>query len=345
MNVPVRLLKGSDDVLRGEALSRLLDELVGEGDHSLLVEEVDFDQVERGQSEAEGESIPAGVDLGPLIDAAQTMPFLTDRRIVVARRFARFTKADQLKSLFAYLLDPAPTTELILVWEAPRGTKKLAAVPPTLTKAVKVAGEVIETGAPDKKGLGAWVADQFSEAGLDVDGRARNTIVASLGDDAGGLVGLIERLKGSFSPGTRIGVDDVEPLLGPAGGVPPWDLTDAIDRGDVTLSIGQLQRMMTGGGRHPLAVMATLQSHFLRMARLDGSGVRNEKEAAQILGMKGSTFPAKKALTQALSLGGAKVQRAVDLLAEADADLRGARAWLGELVMEVLVARLARLSR
>ena len=36
---------------------------------------------------------------------------------------------------------------------------------------------------------------------------------------------------------------------------------------------------------------------------------------------------------------------AVDLLATADVDLRGQRAWPGELVMEVLVARLTRLSR
>jgi hypothetical protein len=35
----------------------------------------------------------------------------------------------------------------------------------------------------------------------------------------------------------------------------------------------------------------------------------------------------------------------VELLAEADVDLRGARAWPGELTMEVLVARLTTLAR
>ncbi len=48
MSVPVHLLKGSDDVLRGEALSRLLDQLVGDGDRSLLVDEFDLDQVKLG---------------------------------------------------------------------------------------------------------------------------------------------------------------------------------------------------------------------------------------------------------------------------------------------------------
>jgi DNA polymerase III subunit delta len=35
----------------------------------------------------------------------------------------------------------------------------------------------------------------------------------------------------------------------------------------------------------------------------------------------------------------------VRLLSEADVDLKGAKAWPDELVLEVLVARLARLSR
>jgi DNA polymerase-3 subunit delta len=91
--------------------------------------------------------------------------------------------------------------------------------------------------------------------------------------------------------------------------------------------------------------MATLQTHYLRMLKLDGAGARGEKDAAQVLGIKGSTFPAKKALAQANKLGHRGVKRAVELVAAADVDLRGARAWPGELVMEVLVARLARLSK
>jgi hypothetical protein len=39
------------------------------------------------------------------------------------------------------------------------------------------------------------------------------------------------------------------------------------------------------------------------------------------------------------------VVRAVELLAGADLDLRGGKAWPDDLVLEVLVARLARLAR
>ena len=337
MSIPVRLVKGNDDVLRGDALSRLLEELVGDGDRSLLVDEFDLDVTK----------------LGAAIDAAQTSPFLTDHRIVVVRRFGRFSKADEVAELVSYLEDPLDTSALVLVWEKavkPIDTGEAAAgsprIPPTLTKAITAAGgEVLDTDAPSGRGLGAWVGEQFKEAGLDVDPRARDIVIERMGEDAGAVIGLINRLKGAYSPGTRLRVADVDPFLGQAGGVPPWDLTDAIDQGNVPLALDRLQRMMAAGDRHPLAVMATLQSHYTRMLRLDGAGARGEKEAAQILGLKGSTFPAKKALTQSKKLGGPGIRRAVQLLATADVDLRGGQAWPGELVMEVLVARLARLAR
>ena len=103
--------------------------------------------------------------------------------------------------------------------------------------------------------------------------------------------------------------------------------------------------MTTGGDRHPLQVMATLHGHYSRMLLLDGAGVTGEKDAAALLGLKGSTFPARKALTQARKLGHDRVVRAIDLLAAADLDLRGGKAWPEDLVMEVLVARLTRLAR
>ena len=81
------------------------------------------------------------------------------------------------------------------------------------------------------------------------------------------------------------------------------------------------------------------------MLRLDGAEVTGEKEAAELLGLKGSTFPAKKALGQTRRLGHERVVRAIDLLAEADLDLRGGKAWPDHLVLEVLVARLATMSR
>lgn len=94
-----------------------------------------------------------------------------------------------------------------------------------------------------------------------------------------------------------------------------------------------------------MQVLATLYNHFSRLLYLDGAEVADEKQAAALLGLKGSTFPAKKALRQARKLGPKKVARSIELLAQADLDLRGATGLSSSAVLEVLVARLAQMNR
>src|SRR4030095_12785304 len=109
-------------------------------------------------------------------------------------------------------------------------------------------------------------------------------------------------------------VADVEPFWGEAGTVPPWELTDAIDRGDIAGALDRLHRMTGAADRHPRALLATLYTHYSRMLRLDGGPGLDEKAAAARLGMKGSTFPAKKALTQSKRLGADKIATALGLV-------------------------------
>jgi DNA polymerase-3 subunit delta len=141
-----------------------------------------------------------------------------------------------------------------------------------------------------------------------------------------------------------LGPEQIEPFLGEAGGVPPWDLTDAIDGGRTSRALELLGRMLGAGERHPLQVMAILQGHYGKLATLDGRELRTEADAAAALGIKPG-YPARKALEQARRLGGGSIRRAIDLLAAADLDLRGRRDLDSTLVIEILVARLSRLAR
>ena len=129
---------------------------------------------------------------------------------------------------------------------------------------------------------------------------------------------------------------------GDAGSVVPWELDDAIDRGDIAAALKVLHRLLPS--RHPLQLLAALHGRYQRMLRLDGAGAADEHQAAAMLGMKGSTFPARKILGQTRKLGSERVARAIRLLADADLALRGTVDWPDELVLEVLVARLAALS-
>lgn len=328
-DAPVHLVKGDDDVLLRDATREVVHALAADLDPTLAIEEVGRERF------APAEGTEPGID--PLVDAAQTPPFLTDRRVVVGRDIEMFTKAAQVAPLVDYLADPAPTTALVLVWSGGR-------IPKSLTDAVKACGGVQIDTSPGRK-IAGWVDEQVAASGLTLDRAATDRLVAWLGDDPQRLVGLLGTLVGSFGAGARLDAASIEPFLGEAGGVPPWELTDALDKGDIATAITKLHRMTEGGGRHALQIMATLQNHYGRMLMLDGAAVGGEKDAARLLGMRGSTFPARKAMAQVRKLGHDRVVRAVDLLAQADLDLRGGKAWPDVLVLEVLVARLAQLAR
>jgi DNA polymerase III subunit delta len=318
--LPAYLVKGEDAVVVGDAVRTLVDELVGDGDAALTVEDFSSDDYE----------------LAAVVDAAQTPPFFSARRVVVARGLGRFG-AEELAPLLTYLGDPLPSTALVLVASGGPVSQKVP-------NAVKRIGHVIDVSLRQAKDAKAWFQARLKDAPVHLDARAARAVAEHVGDDVGRLVGLLNLLEGVHGTGARLTVDEVVPFLGEAGGVAPWELTDAVDEGRTEDALTALHRMMEGGGRHPLVIMATLHTHYTRMLRLEGSQVGDEAAAARLLGMTGSTFPARKALAQARRLGPPGVHRAISLLADADLALKGAIDWSGELVLEVLVARLSRLG-
>lgn len=317
----VHLLTGDDEsILRAKAHD-LVHQLVGDGDRSLMVDEFDGEEYE----------------LRHVADAAQTMPFLTERRVVVARDVGRFG-TDEITPLLIYLENPLETTELVLVAGGGRLAKKLA-------DAVKAAGgTTVSTTPPNRaKDRHTWVRAEAEAHGIRLDGPAATRIADQLGEAVGRLEGLLGVIRSAYGEGVKLGVAEIEPFLGDAGGVPPWDFTDAIDAGQTANALTLMARMIHGGDRHPLQVMAILHGHYGRLARLDGVDARSEADAAEAMGIKAG-FPARKALANYRRLGGGNVQRAIQLLADADLDLRGDTDLDDETVMEVLVARLSRLG-
>ena len=318
----IHLLTGDDESILRSKAHDLVAQLVGDGDRSLMVDEFDGEEYE----------------LREAVDAAQTMPFLTDKRVVVARGVGRFN-TDDLAPLLGYLDNPLDSTDLVLIGGGGRLAKKL-------TDGVKASGGVVtSTSAPNRpKDRQMWVRTEAEERGVRLDGAAAARIADQLGEDVGRLDGILSVIASTYGEGVKISVGDVEPFLGEAGGVPPWDFTDAVDAGKTGQALSLMARMIHGGERHPLQIMAILHNHYAKLARLDGVEARSDADAAAAMGIKPG-YPAKKALANYRRLAGGGVQRALALLAAADVDLRGETDLEPELVMEVLVARLSRLGQ
>jgi DNA polymerase-3 subunit delta len=316
------LVRGDDASLVAQEIRGLLAEVVGDRDHSLVVEEV-------------GGSVGDDINVGAVVDACLTPPFLIDLRVVVVREAGRLLTAD-VPRLVEVVENPLPSTVLILVGGG--GT-----VPAPLVKAVKAFGSIVDVtvkAAGDRK---AWLQEHLREAPVKLEPQAAQLLGQHVGEDLGRVEGLLSALSSAYGLGARISVQDLEPYLGEAGTVARYELTDAIDKGDAGRALNTLHRMLEAGGLVAVQVLATLHGHYANMLALDGSLVSGEREAAEILGM--SPYPAKKALDQSRRLGSARIAAAIGLLADADLDVKGASGLPPELVVEILVARLSRQTR
>ena len=321
------LITGDDESILVEELGTRIHEALGGADRSLVLDDFDADRSTIDEREA---AVRAAVD------AASTLALFSDHRVVVLRHIDAAT-VDVLQPLVDYLADPIDSTHLLLT-----ASGKVAK---SITDAIKKAGGTsVSTSVGDKaQEREVWLREQLEVAGVRMDPAAISAISERLGSDIGRFPGLLDTLTSAYGTSKKLTRDDVVPFLGEAGAVSMFKLTDAIDSGDVPGALAVLHRLSEAGGMHALQVLKFLHSHYVRMVRLDGADVSSAADAMQLLGLK-HEFPAKKALAQLDRLGADGTRDALQLLADADVHLRGGRDWPAELVMEVLVARLTKLS-
>jgi DNA polymerase-3 subunit delta len=305
-------------------VAELINELVGGAERSLVLEDFSADEL----------------DAAAAAGACHTPPFLADRRVVVLREAGRFN-LDQLHPLLSYLAEPLPTTKLVVVGGSGALPSKFVAafkaLPGTAQVSTDVAGREVH----------GWVSERIARAPVKLAPAAASTVETHLGEDLSRLGALLATLEAAYGTGAAVGPEELEPYLGQPGSVPPWDLTDAIDRGETEVALKVLHRLMEAGARHPLVVLAILHRHFGNILRAQSPAITSESEAAAALGIaKGrSTYPARKALDAARRLGPGGSGDAIMALADAELDLKGRLDWEPEVVLEVLVARLCRISR
>ena len=131
----LHLIDASDAVLIGEAVTAAVDELVGDGDRGLMLEILERARLPQRRRRLR----PA-----PLIDAARTPPFLTDRRVVVGRHVSRFSRKDDYGPLVddasSELLDTHRPRARVGKGVEPKGEQDARTLPKALKEAIEVAG-------------------------------------------------------------------------------------------------------------------------------------------------------------------------------------------------------------
>jgi DNA polymerase-3 subunit delta len=191
-----------------------------------------------------------------------------------------------------------------------------------------------------------FVLRQAARLGVALEDGAVTLLIEHLGDElhrAGRVLELARasRVRAVHEPdlpgqGARLGVEDVEPYLGDAGQVSMFKVLDALDAGDAARAIEYGLRSVVdkGDAFKLLGILFSAYTASLRIAEGRGPGEEGR-----------SSYAARAARDRALRLGPLHLGRALELVARADLDLKGASGLPQEAVLEVLLARLAQLAR
>jgi len=266
---PVVLLHGPEPFLIEEALARLT--LAVCPDPGLLA--MSREVLEAREAGAEG-----------IVRAAETLPWGTPRRLVVARGVEGLGPK-QAEPLVEYARAPNPSTVLVVTVPQPLAPSHW------LLKAVP-AGGVVEIPQLTGRALGSWLRSRASNDGLELEEEAAQLLITLVGDDPAALAG--EAVKAALAGGPenrRVGAAEVRAVVGEHRSHEVFELTRAVERRDAAAALSLLERLLAAG-EEPLRLLAILAAQS-RRATLRTAGGRLERcwQAERRLKLGGAPRP------------------------------------------------------
>jgi DNA polymerase III subunit delta len=232
---PVVLLHGPEPFLIEEALAGLTRVVCSDPGLLAMSREV----LEAREAGAEG-----------IVRAAETLPWGTPRRLVVARGVEALG-AKQAEPLVEYLRAPNPATVLALAVSQPLASSHW------LRSAVPAAAAV-EIPELAGRALAGWLRSRASAEGLELDDDAAQLLVAMVGDDPAALVGEMGKAALAGGPeNRRVGTAEVRAVVGEHRSHEVFELTRAVERRDGAAALLLLERLLAAG-EEPLRILAIL---------------------------------------------------------------------------------------
>jgi DNA polymerase-3 subunit delta len=232
---PVTLLHGPEPFLLDDAVARLTRALFpGQTELSLVREILD--------------ARAAGADA--IVHAALVLPWLGDRRLVVARGVEGLASRSA-EALAAYAKVPNPSTALVLVAET------LLEPSHWLLRAVPAAA-VVAAPAPSGRALASWLRLHAEANGYELRDDAASLLVELSGDDLTQLVGEVEKAALAGGPGNRrVTAAEIRAVVGEHRLRHVFDLTRALSARDPAAALSLLESLLNGG-EEPLSILGML---------------------------------------------------------------------------------------
>jgi DNA polymerase-3 subunit delta len=234
----------------------------------------------------------------------------------------------------AYLGDPAPDAPLVLL--AVVGERGRA--PAALVKAVEPAGRVREVRVA-RKDLAGWVTRRARTRGVDLSPEGVAALVGSIGEDPAALDQALVQVSSVF-PEQQVTAEMIGRQFRGLGDQHTWDLCDRAFRRDLAGAMRSL-RTLAEARADPLMILGAVAARLRDLMRV--RALPERMPASQVAKAAGLRFEwqARAYREQARRLEPRDLVEIHGLVVEADRMLKSAGADAANVVLPVLIARIA----
>ncbi len=201
---------GPETFLKLQAINEIADRVLGGMDRGLAL------------SEHDGET----AKLADVLDDLRTLPFLTERRLIVLRDADDFI-SEYRDKLEQYLENPTPTGVLLMECQSFPATTRL------YKKVKAIGGEILKCEPVKAMQVPAWLIERARKTyGVQIDQRAAALLGELIGAELGRLDSELQKLALYVGERKRIEAADVETLVGFHKEEKVWGIVSAIACGD-----------------------------------------------------------------------------------------------------------------
>ncbi len=208
---PFYAVCGEELFLRRQAITELVDEVLGPADRSLAMSEYD------GKNDS--------LEPSDVLDDLRTLPFLVERKLVLLRDGDLFVKQYRAE-LEAYAEKPCERSVFVLECKSlPANTR--------LYKRIAAAGEVVKCEPIKAYQVPGWLTDRAKQTyGKRLTPKAAAMLCDLIGPELGQLDAELQKLTVYVNSRDRIDIGDVEALGGRCREEQVWGILSAIAAGD-----------------------------------------------------------------------------------------------------------------
>ncbi len=188
----------------------------------------------------------------------------------------------------------------------------------------------------------SWLRAEIRRLGRRADNDAIHALLDTVGQDLRELAGAVAKLHVAVPPPAPFTAAHVTRFCGQTAERGVFDLTDAVFAGNAATALGHLDSLLDQG-EDPIGLLGMLARQLrllLRVSELPGSA----SQVAQAIGGGVRDWQVERARRQARRFPAAALRRGIDVIAEADAEIRNG-SLPGRLAIELVVARLAGAGR